>query len=134
MLKAKDSLTETTRKTLLAQAVLTGIAAIVALLVKSPGFALHVIYGGAVVGIGTALQAWRLLKIAAPGDDDNPIAAQGNAGAEVFKGVLLKIGSMIALLALGMGYLKLDALAVLIGFIIAYSGLLFARGYAPRSK
>jgi len=133
MLKAKDSLTTTVRRTLITQGVLTGIAAIIALLVKSPGFALHLVYGGAVVSVGTGLQAWRLLKIAAANDDDNLLVAQGNVGTEVFKGTLLKLGAMVALLALGMGYLKLEPLAVLIGFIVAYLGFMFAGGYAPRS-
>ena len=133
MLRAKDSLTKTLRKTLLIQAALTGIAAIIALLVKSPSFALHLVYGGAVTSIGTGLHGWRLLKIATPTDDNDPIAAQANVGAEAFKGAVLKIGAMIGLLALGMGYLKLDPLAVLIGFIVAYLGFMFAGGYAPRS-
>lgn len=133
MLKAKDSLTAALRRTLITQAVLTGCAAIIALLIKSPTFAIHLVYGGAVVSVGTGLHAWRLLKIAATNDDDNPMLAQGNVGAEVFKGAVLKMGSMVALLALGMGYLKLDPLAVLIGFIVAYLGFMFARGYAPRS-
>lgn len=133
MLKAKDSLSAAVRKTLITQVVLTGCAAIIALLVKSPAFAIHVLYGGAVVSIGTGLHAWRLLKIATTNDDDNPMLVQGNVGAEVFKGAVLKIGAMIALLALGMGYLKLEPLAVLTGFIVAYLGFMFAGGYAPRS-
>ncbi len=138
MLKARDSLRVTLRKTLLIQAALTLIAAIVALLVKSPSFALHLVYGGAVTSIGTGLHGWRLLKIVATNDakDDkigDQIAGQANAAAEAFKGAVLKIGAMIVLLAFGMGYLKLDALAVLIGFIVAYLGFIFAGGYAPRS-
>ena len=133
MLKAKDSLTTALRKTLMTQVILTACAAIIALLIKSPTFAVHLVYGGAVVSIATALHAWRLLKIAATNDDDNPLLTQGNVGAEVFKGALLKLGAILALLALGMGYLKLDPLAVLIGFIVAYLGFMFAGGYAPRS-
>ena len=138
MLRAKDSLTVAVRKTLIIQAVLTGIAAIIALLVKSPSFALHLVYGGAVTSIGTGLHAWRLLKIAMPTDakDDkpgDPISAQANVGAEALKGAVLKIGAMIALLAFGMGYLKLDPLAVVIGFSVSYLGFMFAGGYAPRS-
>ena len=142
MLRAKDSLTVAVRKTIIIQAVLTGIAAIIALLVKSPSFALHLVYGGAVTSVGTGLHAWRLLKIATPTNakDDkigDPIAGQGyalgNAGAEAFKGALLKIGAMIALLGFGMGYLKLDPLAVVIGFSVSYLGFMFAGGYAPRS-
>ena len=134
MLRARDSLTVTLRKILLIQAALTVVAAIIALLVKSPSFALHLVYGGAVTSIGTGLHAWRLLKIAATSDDNDPIIAQANVGAEAFKGVILKLGAMIGLLALGMGYLKLDPLAVLIGFSVAYLGFMFAGGYAPRSK
>jgi len=140
MLKAKDSLRQTLRKTLLIQAALTLIAAIVALLVKSPSFALHLVYGGAVTGIGTGLHGWRLLKIAVPDDDNDDQTAEaqlntvGNAGAEVFKGSLLKLVAMMLLLGFGMGYLKLDPLAVLIGFIVAYAGIVFAGGYAPRTK
>jgi len=137
MLKARDSLKETLRKTLLIQAALTGIAAIIALLVKDAGFMLAVIYGGAVTSIGTGLHAWRLLKIAVADDDSDPAAqlsAPMNAGAEVFKGSMLKLVAMMVLLGLGMGYLKLEPLAVLIGFIVAYGGFMFAGGYAPRSK
>ena len=134
MLKARDSLTLALRKTLQVQAALTGVAAIIALLVKSPSFTLALVYGGVVTGIGTGLHAWRLLKIAAAGDDNDPIASQGNAGIEVFKGALFKYAAIMVLLALGMGYLKLDSLAILIGFIVAYTGFWFSGGYAPRSR
>lgn len=135
MLKARDSLTDTLRRTLLIQATLTGIAAIVALLAKDAGFMLAVLYGGAVTSIGTGLHGWRLLKIDTAGDN-NPAtpAVPTNAGAEVFKGSLLKLVAMVVLLGLGMGYLQLDPLAVLTGFIVAYGGFMFAGGYAPRSK
>jgi len=128
-MQARDSLSETLRKTLLIQAALTGIAAIIALLVKTPGFALALVYGGVVTGVGTGLHAWRLLKITGTKDDNNPAIV----GAEMFKGAMLKFLAMIGLLAFGMGYLKLDPLAVIIGFAVAYLGFLFARGYAPRS-
>ena len=136
-MQAKDSLSETLRKTLLIQAALTGLAAIIALLVKTPAFALALVYGGAVTSIGTGLQAWRLLKIATTNDDNEPSLSQVSGhlsvGSEIMKGAMLKIGSMILLLAFGMGYLKLAPLAVIIGFATAYAGFLFAGGYAPRS-
>jgi len=144
MLKARDSLTVALRKTLQVQAALTGVAAIIALLVKSPSFTIALVYGGAVTSIATGLHAWRLLKIAAAGDATDgsspdgkkvdPIVSQANAGIEVFKGALLKYAAIMGLLALGMGYLKLDPLAVLIGFSVAYIGFMFSGGYAPRSK
>lgn len=132
-MQAKDSLSVALRKTLLIQAALTGMAAIIALLVKTPEFALALVYGGAVTSVGTGLHAWRLLKIATTNDENDPTVGHGYVGAEVFKGAMLKIGSMILLLALGMGYFKLIPLAVIIGFSVAYAGFMFAGGYAPRS-
>ena len=131
MLQARDCLRVTLRKILIIQALLTAIAAVAGLLTTSTlMFAIAVIYGGAVTSIGTGLHAWRLLKIAATGNETDP----SMVGAEVFKGVIFKLTAMIALLALGMGYLKLDPLAVVIGFSVAYLGFMFAGGYAPRSK
>ena len=140
MLRAKDSLTLTLRKTLLIQVVLTGIAAGIALLMQPVAFAFALLYGGLVASVGTGLHAWRLLKITPAGDDNEHSASQAsqlsqaNAGIEVFKGALLKYAAIIGLFAIGMGYLKLDALAVLIGFSIAYTGFVFSGGYAPRSR
>ena len=134
MLRAKDSLTQTTRKTLLIQAGLTTIAAIIALIMKTPSFAMALAYGGMVTIIATALHAWRMLKIVAPNDDNDPIPGQAMVTTEVFKGILLKYAAIIGLLALGMGYMKLEALAVLIGFALSYMGFVFSGGYAPRSR
>jgi ATP synthase protein I len=128
--QAKDSLREALRKTLMVQTVLTLVAAGIALFTKGDRFALALIYGGAVTVAGTWLHAWRLLKIDAAGDASDPT----RVGAEVFKGAILKLASMIGLLAVGMGVLKLNPLAILIGFSVAYFGFLTARGYAPRSK
>lgn len=130
MNRAKDSLSETLRKTLIIQAILSIIAALIAHQTRGLEFALALVYGGAVTIVGTWVHAWRLLKIAAPEVDND--ATQ--VGAEIFKGAILKLATMIGLLALGMGYFRLDPLAVLIGFIVAYLGFMFARGYAPRSR
>lgn len=130
MIRAKDNLAITLRKTLTIQAVLTIVAALIVFQIKGFGFALALVYGGAVTIAGTWIHAWRLLKIAVT-DVDN---ASAHAGVEVVKGAILKLATMMGLLALGMGYFKLEALAILIGFIVAYFGLVFVRGYAPRSK
>ena len=47
--------------------------------------------------------------------------------AGFYKSALMRFVLVIALLALGMGVLKLPALAVLIGFIVAQTGIFFAR-------
>lgn len=130
MFQAKDSLREALRKTLTVQTVLTLVAAVIALLTKGDRFALALVYGGAVTTVGTWLHAWRLLKIVTTGEENDPT----QVGAEVLKGTIFKLGAMIGLLAIGMGVLKLNPLAVLIGFTVAYFGFMFARGYAPRSK
>jgi len=130
VIRAKDNLAITLRKTLTIQAVLTIVAALIAHQTMGFEFALALVYGGAVTIAGTWIHAWRLLKIAVTDVDNDPT----HVGAEVFKGAILKLATMMGLLALGMGYFKLDPLAVLIGFIVAYFGLVFVRGYAPRSK
>ena len=129
MLKAKDVLTETLRKMLLIQAVLTLIAAVIALLTKGNDFALALIYGGAVTMVGTWIHAWRLKVATTPVENGPTLDVAG-----VFAGILLKLMVMAGLLAIGMTLLKLHALAVLLGFLIAYTGFLFGRGYAPRSR
>ena len=134
MLRAKDSLTQTLRKTLLIQAAVTGIAVVIALVVKTPGFAVALAYGGLVTIIASTLHAWRMLKIVVPDDDNEPIPGQTMVTTEVFKGALLKYTAIIGLLALGMGYFRLEGLAVLIGFSMAYLGFVFSGGYAPRSR
>ena len=134
MIKAKDALTETLRNTLLIQAALTIVAAIVAILVKTPEFAYALSYGGAVTMAGTAVHAWRLLKIVTQDVDKDSVVLQGNVGSEMFLGAVFKLGTMVGLLAIGMGVIKLDPLAVLIGFVTAYVGFFFASGYAQRSK
>lgn len=130
MFQAKDSLRLALRNILTVQAILTLIAAGIALPLKGGYFSIAVVYGGAVTIAGTWLHGWRLLKIAVTGSGSNPTSV----GAEVFKGAILKLAAIVGLLALGMGVLKLIPLAVLIGFIVAYFGFLSARGYAPRSK
>lgn len=129
MIRAKDSLSETLRRTLMVQAVLTLVAALIAHQMRGLEFALALVYGGVVTIAGTWVHAWRLLKIAEPEVEND--ATQ--VGAEIFKGAILKLVVIMGLLAIGMGYFKLDPLAVLVGFIVAYVGFVFARGYAPRS-
>jgi len=129
-MKAKDTLSETLRKTVALQAAIILIAAVIAHQIKGFEYMLALIYGGMVTMAGTWIHAWRLLKISMS-DIDN---GQMLVGAEVFKGAILRFVVMTGMLALGMGYFKLVPLAVLIGFVIAFFGYVFVRGYAPRSK
>ncbi len=107
---------------LLIQAVMVVIAAVMAFLMQGIEFSMALLYGGATSLASTLIGAWRM-RIAT--DEAIHSTALGMAG--FYKGVLLRMVLVIALLALGMGVLKLTALAVLIGFIVAQLGNFFAR-------
>jgi len=111
----------------LIQAGLTGVAAGVALLTQGNEFSLAVLYGGAVSIAGTLAGAWRL-KIAT--DEAAGNAMQGVA--EFYKSAVMRFAVVIALLILGMGIMKLHALALLIGFIVAQTGYFFGRPLRAR--
>lgn len=129
MLKAKDALHTTARRTILIQVLLIVAATGIAWMRQDGAFALALAYGGGVVIIGTGLQAWRLRVATESTDGQTQLDA-----AELFKGILLKLVVMVGLLILGVGPLALAPLAVVIGLGVAYTGFLFSRSYAPRSR
>ncbi len=107
---------------LLIQGVLVISAAIVAYLLQGIEFSFALLYGGAATLAGTLVGAWRV-RIAT----DEAAHSTTLGMAEFYKGAVIRFVLVIALLALGMGVLKLPALAVLIGFIVAQLGNFFAR-------
>lgn len=107
---------------LLIQGGMVLIAAIIAFLMQGIEFSMALLYGGATSLAGTLIGAWRV-RIATDEAAHNTTLGM----AEFYKGALLRLVVVIALLALGMGVLKLPALAVLIGFIVAQMGNFFAR-------
>jgi ATP synthase protein I len=117
----------TWQRLLLIQAGLVLIAAIIAFLMQGIEFSVALLYGGATSLAGTLMGAWRV-KIAT----DEAAHSSTLGMAEFYKGALLRLVLVIALLALGMGVLKLHALAVLIGFIVAQLGNFFARPLRAR--
>jgi len=92
-------------------------------------FVIAVLYGGTVTIVTTFYSGWRL-KIATKGNAQGPALNM----AEFYKSTLLRFILVIALLMLGLGYLRLTPLAVIAGFAITQTGYLFARGYAPRRR
>jgi F0F1-type ATP synthase assembly protein I len=129
MWQAEDALLTTARKVMVIQSIVTLVAAGLAFPFKGLAFALALIYGGATVLIGTGVQAWRL-KLATEDRAKQPTIKPG----ALFQGMLMKLAVMLAMLAVGLSKLKLVPLALLIGLTLAYSGYLFGRGYAPRSR
>ena len=119
----------TLRRILRVQLIILVLAAIVSSLVWGMNFVMALLYGGAVTIATTLYSGWRL-KVATAGDEQGPALNM----AEFYKGTLLRFILVIALLALGLGYLKLEPLAVIIGFAITQTGYLFGRGYAPRRR
>ncbi|HID48255.1 MAG TPA: ATP synthase subunit I [Chromatiales bacterium] len=117
----------TVSRLVLIQAGLTGLAAAIALLLRGHESGLALLYGGAVSIAGTLAGAWRL-KIATEEVAEN--AMQGVA--EFYKSAVMRFVIVIALLGLGMGVLKLHALALLTGFIVAQTGYFFGRPLRAR--
>ena len=107
---------------LLIQGVLVVLAAIIAYLMQGIEFSLALLFGGAASLAGTLVGAWRV-RLAT----DEAAHSTTLGMAEFYTGAVLRFVLVIALLALGMGVLKLPALAILIGFIVAQTGIFFAR-------
>ncbi len=99
-----------------------GIAALIAFPIRGSEFVIALLYGGAASLGSTLVGAWRVC-VATDEASRNATLAM----AELYKGTLLRIVLVAALLASGMGWLKLQALAMLIGFIVAQTGVFFAR-------
>lgn len=127
--QAKDGLVVTVRRVLVVQVAITLLLGALTYLLQGPAIALALIYGGAVVVIGTGLHAWRL-KLATETTDNTPTIKP----ASLMQGILLKLMVVGGLLAVGMIKLKLAPLALLLGFMAANSGYLFAGGYAKRRR
>ncbi len=127
--QAKDGLVTTAQRVLVVQIAITVVLGALAYLFQGLATALALIYGGLVVSIGTGLHAWRL-KLATETTDNTPTIKP----AILMQGILLKLMVVGGLLAVGLVKLKLAPLALLLGFIAANSGYLFAGGYAKRRR
>ena len=117
-----SAFSHTLRKILLVQIGLVLIAAAVLTLVKGQEFFIATLYGGAVVIVSTAYFGWRL-KIATEVVDNTPTVNS----VELFKGVFIRFLIVIVLLALGLGWLKLQPVGILSGFIVAQLAYWFSR-------
>ena len=117
-----NAFSHTLRKILLVQTGLVFIAAVILTLVKGHEFFIATLYGGAVVIVSTIYFGWRL-KIATEAVDNTPSVNS----VELFKGIILRFLMVIALLALGLGWLKLAPAGILSGFIVAQLAFWFSR-------
>lgn len=125
----KSSFQATVVRLSLTQLAFVLFAAIVSLLQKDVGFALALAFGGFASLAATLVHAWRI--------HIGTEAAQDGLGidsSELVKGSVLKYLTVVALFVLGMLIIKLEPLAIVIGFVIAQMSFLFTRGYAARRK
>lgn len=117
-----NAFSHTLRKILLVQTGLVVITAVVLSLVKGHEFFMATLYGGAVIIASTSYFGWRL-RIATQTADNKPTVNS----VELFKGIFIRFVMVIGLLALGLGWLKLQPAGVLSGFIVAQLAFWFSR-------
>lgn len=128
--RSRNSSFQATVKSLsLTQLAFVLIAAIVSLLQKDGGFALALLFGGLISLAATLVHAWRI-HIGTEAAHEG----LGIDSSELIKGSVLKYLTVVALFVLGMLIIKLEPLAIVIGFVIAQMSFLFTRGYAARRK
>ena len=119
---ANNAFSHTLRKILLVQIGLVLIASAVLALVKGDEFFIATLYGGAVVIASTIYFGWRL-KIATEAVGNTPTVNS----VELFKGVVIRFLIVVGLLALGLGWFKLEPAGILSGFIVAQLAFWFSR-------
>jgi len=81
-----------------------------------------VVYGGSITLAGTILMAWRIQRA---GEMAGHEKQQGFV--EIYAGAIQKFILTLVLMALGMGYFKLDPLAILVGFALTQFSYLFIK-------
>ena len=120
---ADKAFQSTWRRLVLIQGVLLVVAAVISLLLKGyeQNFFSALFYGGAVSIVSTLINAWRI-QIATEMAADNAALSM----IELYKGLILRMVVVMALLAVGL-YIKLQPAALIIGFVVAHIGYLFAR-------
>lgn len=106
----------TLRRLLVVQLLLVFPVVLAYAAIKGGHGALAAGYGGGIALINTSIMAWRV------GRTDSKRAL-----AELYIGAGIRFGGTLLLMAVGMGILKLDPLALLIGFAVAQLGYLFNR-------
>lgn len=134
-MSAKSAFSHTVRKIVLAQIGLVLITTTAATLFKGTDFLWSTLYGGAIMVTSTIFFGWKLMIATNTADKTEPSdKASDKAGTqmgvntiELFKGIILRFILVVALLALGMGWLKLKPAGILIGFIAAQLAYWFSK-------
>lgn len=98
---------------LIIQFVIFLLVASVYLIFQSIDGFIAAIYGGSITLTGTILMAWRIRRA-------GEVAAQEmqQGFVEIYAGAIQKFILTLVLMAVGMGYFKLDPLAILVSFAL----------------
>lgn len=135
-MSANNAFSHTVRKTVLTQIGLVLLTTIIATLFKGTEFLWSTLYGGAIIVTSTIFFGWKLMIATSTADKDEPGSDKasdttgkkmGVNAIELFKGIVLRFVMVVVLLALGMGWLKLEPAGILIGFIAAQAGVWFSK-------
>lgn len=115
----------TIRTVLLVQVGFVILTSVILMMFKGQEFLIASLYGGAVIIASTIYFGWRL-NVATQTTNKQPSDYSVNS-VELFKGVFIRFTMVVALLALGLGWLKLQPAGVLSGFIVAQLAYWFSR-------
>jgi len=131
-MSASNAFSHTVRKVVLAQIGLVLITTTAATLIKGMDFLWSTLYGGAIIVTSTIFFGWKLMIATNTADKNGPTSdcAGQNMGVntiELFKGIFLRFIMVVALLALGMGWLKLAPAGILTGLIAAQLAYWFSK-------
>jgi len=105
---------------LLYQVLLTFIAVVAWWILRDSIIAMAAAYGGSVTVVTTLLLAWRMLRAGELAGHDPRKSMQILYMSAVWRFALTAV-----LFALGMGYFKLDPLAMIVGFVLAQLAYVF---------
>lgn len=120
-----SAFSHTIRTVLLVQIGFVVCTSVILALIKGQEYLIATLYGGAVIIASTIYFGWRL-KVATQTSNKQPSDYSVNS-VELFKGIFIRFAMVIALLALGLGWLKLQPAGVLSGFIVAQLAYWFSR-------
>ncbi|QKT03608.1 ATP synthase subunit I [Ectothiorhodospiraceae bacterium 2226] len=84
--------------------------------------ALAALYGGGIALVGSLIAGWRILRAGALAGQ-NPRVGE----VEIYMGAAMRFIATLVLLAIGMGLLRLDPLAIIAAFAAAQIGYMFNR-------
>jgi len=125
-MSANNAFSHTIRKIVLTQIGLVFFTTAIATSLKGTEFLWSTLYGGAIIVTSTVFFGWKLM-LATQAADKTAAADIGVNTAELFKGIIMRFILVVALLALGMGWLKLAPAGILTGLIAAQLAYWFSK-------